>query len=261
MLHQTNIKSTLPRLVTLDDRVEVGTAILEPLGLSYVIQNEVIKVTSAQMRDQDVYHKTYYVADLVIPIPNFVPSYYMGLPGALANAQRTSEHTVGLGAGAVPLTVAANQQDFTSPIASDANVLANVGDGPLGGESDDAFGAHRMDGVYNYLSKPLANPSTIIAAVNGAIENRRLKQENKALLSRLEDIKKEQKKDISDLCKAQEHIRLSKKMLQSVFDGISDPLIMVDRHHNVRMLNRAAKTYYKINDYWSIINFHSFFQD
>lgn len=118
-----------------------------------------------------------------------------------------------------------------------------------GGELDDTVHTHQMDGIYNYLLKPLENPKLLISTVNGALENRRLKLENKALLSRLDSANEDKKQDISDLRQAQEHIRLSKTMLQSVFDGISDPLVMMDRHLNVRMLNRAAKTYYKIKDY------------
>ena len=59
--------------------------------------------------------------------------------------------------------------------------------------------------------------------------------------------------DISELRQAQEHIRLSKIMLQSVFDGISDPLIMVDRDLRVRMFNSAAKDYYGVSDYSDLL--------
>jgi PAS domain S-box-containing protein len=59
--------------------------------------------------------------------------------------------------------------------------------------------------------------------------------------------------DISELRQAQEHIRLSKIMLQSVFDGISDPLIMVDRGLKVRMFNRAAKDYFHVNHYSDLL--------
>ncbi|MGD8835695.1 MAG: response regulator [Desulfobacteraceae bacterium] len=59
--------------------------------------------------------------------------------------------------------------------------------------------------------------------------------------------------DISEQQQAQELIRRSKTMLQAVFDGIQDPLIMVDRKMVVRMINRAAKTYYHIDDYRQII--------
>ncbi len=65
--------------VTIDLRSEIMlksalNLILEPLHLSYVIKDEVLKITSEQMRDGQVYTVTYNVADLVMPIPNFVPS-------------------------------------------------------------------------------------------------------------------------------------------------------------------------------------------
>ncbi len=48
---------------------------------------------------------------------------------------------------------------------------------------------------------------------------------------------------------AEQHIRNDKAILQSILDGISDVLVMVDNNLKVGMLNRAAVTYYGINDY------------
>ena len=110
--------------------------ILEPLHLSYVVQHEVIKVTSEQLKDENVFPKTYYVADLVIPIPNFVPSYNMGLPGALAHAHSSlgyGGNVSGSGNG-VPLTVAANN-DITNPVTNNPQVLANLQPGSLMGSA------------------------------------------------------------------------------------------------------------------------------
>ena len=55
--------------------------------MSYVINDEVLKVTSEQLRDGQVYAWTYNVADLVTPIPNFVPSNNIGLQGLINEAQ------------------------------------------------------------------------------------------------------------------------------------------------------------------------------
>ncbi|QDU25291.1 Bacterial type II and III secretion system protein [Anatilimnocola aggregata] len=92
------------------------TLLLEPLNLSYVIQNEVLRITSQQTRDSNVYAKVYYVADLVVPIPNFTPTYNMGIAGAL----KESLASLGYGGGSgplnrAPLTMAA---DTTQPPAS-----------------------------------------------------------------------------------------------------------------------------------------------
>jgi general secretion pathway protein D len=57
--------------------------ILEPLKLSYIIKDDVLKITSEQKRDGDAYPVTYNVADLVIPIPNFAPTGRLGLGAAL----------------------------------------------------------------------------------------------------------------------------------------------------------------------------------
>jgi PAS domain S-box-containing protein len=46
--------------------------------------------------------------------------------------------------------------------------------------------------------------------------------------------------------RAQEEILKSKTMLQSVFDGISDPLVMMDTDLTVKMLNTPAADYYQV---------------
>lgn len=99
--------------------------ILEPLRLSYVIQNEVLRVTSEQTRNANVYPRVYNVADLVIPIPNFIPSYNVGLPGALQEAiNATGLVRAGGGSRTVPLTLAA--KDGGEQAADSASVLAQM---------------------------------------------------------------------------------------------------------------------------------------
>jgi len=61
---------------------------------------------------------------------------------------------------------------------------------------------------------------------------------------------------------AEEQLHQSKTMLRTVFDGISDPLIMLGRDHVVKMLNKAAKDYFKLNNYSDAIGkpcFNAFF--
>jgi len=55
--------------------------------------------------------------------------------------------------------------------------------------------------------------------------------------------------DITERKRAEKQLRESKGMLQTIFDGISDPLIMVDQDGLVRMLNKAAKEYFHLSDY------------
>ncbi len=83
------MNSDTPVTINLTKEVSLKSAlnlILEPLHLSYVINDEVLKITSEQLRDGEVYPDTYNVADLVTPIPNFVPSNNIGLQGLINDA-------------------------------------------------------------------------------------------------------------------------------------------------------------------------------
>ena len=63
-----------PVTISLDQTISLKSALkllLEPLHLDYVIRDEVLKVTSPQQVQGDVYSVSYPVADLVIPIVNF----------------------------------------------------------------------------------------------------------------------------------------------------------------------------------------------
>jgi general secretion pathway protein D len=90
-----------------------------------VIRNEVLEITSETVRREDVIQKIYYVGDLVIPIPNFVPSYNMGLPGAIRAAHSSMPYGQGFGSsGTVPLTVMA--QNEQQPAALSPTALAQI---------------------------------------------------------------------------------------------------------------------------------------
>lgn len=46
--------------------------------------------------------------------------------------------------------------------------------------------------------------------------------------------------------RAEEKLRQNKEMLQMVFDGISDPLVMLGKNLDIRLLNKAAYAYYHV---------------
>ncbi|ADB16715.1 type II and III secretion system protein [Pirellula staleyi DSM 6068] len=129
-LHAEGVTSDTPVSLNLQQPISLKSALnllLENHGLSYVIQNEVLRITSEQTRNSNVYPQTYYVADLVIPIPNFVPSYNIGLPGAI----RESLNSMGYGMPARamstgPLTLAQGE-DNKAATPSNASVLAQMG--------------------------------------------------------------------------------------------------------------------------------------
>jgi general secretion pathway protein D len=118
----TQVTLNLTQPISLKSALEL---VLSPLGLGYVIQNEVLRITSEQTRNANTYAKVYYVADLVMPIPNFVPSYNLGLPGAI----RESLNAMGFGltprSMAGPLTIAKNEGQPTAPQTS-AEILAQI---------------------------------------------------------------------------------------------------------------------------------------
>ena len=122
------VTSDTPVTIALSQPVSLQSAlnlILEELRLSYVIRNEVLLITSEQIRDTDVYQEVYNVADLVIGIPNFVPGSEIGLPAAIRNAHnRVADGMVPGAAGAIPLTIAADTMDRGT---GNASMLAQMG--------------------------------------------------------------------------------------------------------------------------------------
>lgn len=97
-LNQEGVSSDTRVSLNVNSEISLKSAlnlILEPLHLSYVIKDEVLKVTSEQLRDGEIYTDVYDVADLVIPIPNFVPDNNIGLQGLINSAHAA----MGYGAG------------------------------------------------------------------------------------------------------------------------------------------------------------------
>lgn len=91
-LNQEGVRSDTPVSLNLKGEISLKSAlqlILEPLHLTYQIKDEVLKITSEQIRDGDLKRKVYNVADLVIPIPNFVPSSNIGLQGLIEDSYRS----------------------------------------------------------------------------------------------------------------------------------------------------------------------------
>ena len=153
-LGQEGVRSDAPVSLNLGQEVSLQSAlnlILEPLHLTYMVKDEVLKITSEQLRDGDVYQKVYNVADLVIPIPNFVPSSNIGLQGLINDAyaaipqnNRTYSGPVavvptaaGGPAAAGPMGPGVLPQQFGSPAGSPST--GESGPGGLGGAANADF--------------------------------------------------------------------------------------------------------------------------
>lgn len=111
---------------------------------------------------------------------------------------------------------------------------------------ENAVQALKEDGAFNYLTKPLENIEDLLISVKRAIEKRKLRSENKTLIDEL-------KTEVEERIKVERQLLQSKTNLQSVFDGISEPLIMVDSKMTIKVLNKAAKDYTRYSRYQDIL--------
>lgn len=134
---EEGVSSDTPVTINLSQEISLQSAlnlILEPLHLGYVIKDEVLKITSEQMRSGEVYTVTYNVADLVVPIPNFVPNSRMGLAGAYHEALGNlgfNNHGP-FGGSAAPLAVVASRDGAAASGAINPNILAQMSGGAAG---------------------------------------------------------------------------------------------------------------------------------
>ena len=87
------VVSDTPITFDIKEEIQLRSAlnlILEPLRLGYVIKDEVLKITSEELKDGQIIQRVYPVADLVIPIPNFTAGNQMGLQSAINAAHQTA---------------------------------------------------------------------------------------------------------------------------------------------------------------------------
>jgi general secretion pathway protein D len=138
-LVEEGIQSSEPVSLNLRQPVSMRSAlrlILDPLGLDFTVKNETLVITSKRLTQNSLTTVVYDVADLVIPIPNFIPNSNQSLQDAIRNGI----HTLGYGGvwrplGSGPVTV------------SPADAMAK--NQPYGGEANSA-----LDGVQGaYLAQ------------------------------------------------------------------------------------------------------------
>ena len=143
-LSQEGVSSDTPITIEIRHEVMLKSAlnlILEPLHLAYVVKDEVLKITSEQMRAGQVYTVTYNVADLVLPIPNFAGGPNMGLAGAYKDGLGSvtgAGPSGGSGMFNTPLAVVASNHEAKSSAAGAINPavmaqMANATGGLNGG--------------------------------------------------------------------------------------------------------------------------------
>jgi general secretion pathway protein D len=125
---ETTVDLPLNKEISLESALNL---ILGPLHLSYVVKDDVLKITSEQLRDGEIFAVTYNVADLVIPIPNFVPSSNIGLQGLINDAMAASNagHRT---FGAVPGVLVNTKNQAPGSAATDQILAQQFNPGPSG---------------------------------------------------------------------------------------------------------------------------------
>ncbi|MBL6910301.1 MAG: hypothetical protein ISR34_07765, partial [Pirellulales bacterium] len=139
-LESESVGTDTPVTISLDQSISLKSALkllLEPLHLDYVVRDEVLKITSPQLVQGEVYSVSYPVADLVIPIPNF-SSENLGITGALREGYSRMAPTqakVEVGPTPAGITNGMGGGPTSSTGSSNPNVLAQLQGGSVGGGS------------------------------------------------------------------------------------------------------------------------------
>ncbi|HBJ38897.1 MAG TPA: general secretion pathway protein GspD [Planctomycetaceae bacterium] len=84
-----SVQSDSPVTLELTKPISLKSAlnlILSDFGMTYIIEDDVMKITTHEAKRTRVWAKTYRVTDLVTPIPNFTTGYEDGLAGAMRAA-------------------------------------------------------------------------------------------------------------------------------------------------------------------------------
>ncbi|MGB9688696.1 hypothetical protein, partial [Thermogutta sp.] len=126
-LASEGVTTDTPVTISLAQEISLKSAlnlVLEPLHLSYVIKDDVLKITSEQYRRGTVYPVVYNVADLVSPIPNF-----RGEVRTLAESYSTALTQLGVnqtGSPLAPVAVVATRDGSKATAGVNPSILAQM---------------------------------------------------------------------------------------------------------------------------------------
>lgn len=157
-LAQEGVHPSTPVTIDLTQDIQLKSAlnlILEPLHLGYVVRDEVLKITSEQHRSGNVYTKVYNAADLVIPIPDFVPHNRIGLPQIIDDGyNRTMANLYGAPGFQAPVAQLAAHAVAPNGLANQKDVLAQqTGGGITNGGIRGGNASADFDGLIDLIAK------------------------------------------------------------------------------------------------------------
>ncbi len=97
------------------------------------------------------------------------------------------------------------------------------------------------------ISQDITDHKSLIDALRKAHED--LERRVEARTAELKAANEQLNQEVEERRRAEDTIQKSKAMLQKIFDGIAEPLVMLDSDGLVKMLNKAALDYYRLDDY------------
>jgi general secretion pathway protein D len=151
----------LPQEISLDSALHL---ILAPMNMDYVVEDEVLKITSDSLSRGKVEERVYEVGDLVIPIPNFQPSSYMGLPAALRDAHNMTRQ------GLVPPSSGGGPMILADSGAGNASALAQMPGISPGDSPSQGLGGNWKQGPGGAGGGSLADFDTLIDLITSTID-------------------------------------------------------------------------------------------
>lgn len=170
-LLEEGVNTNTPVTIDLSQDISMKSAlnlILEPLHLAYVIEDEVLKVTSETLRGGKLITVPYNVADLVTPIPNFAPNGNIGMGAALKDAYGSAAAASGFGAQS-PLAVVASKDGGASNAMIDPAILAQVSASSSGGLPGAIGGKQMGSGPGGLGGAALADFDSLIDLITSTI--------------------------------------------------------------------------------------------
>jgi signal transduction histidine kinase/FixJ family two-component response regulator len=108
-------------------------------------------------------------------------------------------------------------------------------------------------GASDFLVKKHITAPLLERSIRYALEHKRIEEQLKMFASEQENINHKLSGALEELRVTEEKLRKNRVLLQIAFDGISEPLIMLDNTMRIRMLNSSARKYYTVHNNEDVI--------
>jgi general secretion pathway protein D len=119
-LELENVSLDAPVTMDIQAPISIESAlrlVLDDYNLVFVIENEVIKITNKAIQQRDLKRHTYYVGDLIVPVPNFDSGLAMKFFTPMGSMMAMKSQGIVSGDQTMPLTVSQDQPTSTSQLA------------------------------------------------------------------------------------------------------------------------------------------------